>query len=170
MIPIRIWIALGVLAALAAGVLGYGHWRYNAGQADTQDAWNASIERGRAEIAKLKADAGKITVRTETVTVEKVRTVHEKGKTIVRQVPVYIPADSCALPGGFRVLHDAAARNEPVPESTVVADEAPVPAATVATVVAENYAGCHANAAVIEGWQAWAREQCARNPPAEGCR
>lgn len=170
--PIKAAIALALVALLAlAGwkVHSYGSARYKAGQASVQVKWDAANAKAQAEIAKLREAASRVTVRTETVYVDRVRTIREKGNEIVRNVPVYVPAGSPDLPAGFRVLHDAAAANQSLPASPGITDAAPASAQTVAATVAGNYAIAAENAARLTGLQDWVRQQCQANPPPEGC-
>ena len=147
-----------------AALLGYiGVRIYDAGQADTQKDWDSAIARGIIEVEKLKKKQVIVTTKIETVYVEKVRTVYEKGETIVKQVPVYVPADAPDLPGPLRVFHDAAAGNF-LPDASRIPDAAPVELATFAGTVASNYTQCHVNAVRLEGLQAWVREQQGLNP------
>src|SRR5690606_35052076 len=124
-----------------------------------QAEWDASIARGKAEVARLKSEAGKITVRTETEYVEVEKIIRVKGDTIVKQVPVYVPLDLPDLPGGFRRLHDAAASQESLPDTPTDDDGAPVSPQAVAATVADNYATCHQNAARLTALQGWVTEQ-----------
>jgi hypothetical protein len=108
-IPWQVWLAL----ALAFGVWRYGESRHADGAAEVRQDWVASVERGKAELARLKEQQGKVTVRTEVVYLDKVKVIREKGETIIQRIPAMVPADACLLPAGFRVLHDAAAANLP---------------------------------------------------------
>lgn len=170
--PIKAAIAVALALLLALGlwrVHSYGAARYAAGQADVQTRWNQSIERGRAEVERLRTAAGKVTVRTETQYIDRVRVIREKGDAIVREVPVFVPADSPDLPGGWRLLHDAAAAGGPVPAPAGIDDAAAVPAQAAAATVAGNYAIAHETAARLTALQDWVRQQCKANPPPEGC-
>ena len=158
-VPSWAWIGL---ALIAAGWF-YGHTRYNAGQADVQAKWDASVEKGKAEIARLQAQANRISTKIETKYLTRVETIRGATQTIVRQVPVFVPAGSCELPGGFRVLHDAAAQGY-VPDAARIPDAAPVPAQAVAGTVADNYGTCHETAERLIELQDWVREQKAANP------
>src|SRR5688500_17712040 len=104
-VPAWVWRAV---AFLAAGWY-YGHGQFNRGQADVQAQWEASIEKGKKEIERLKSEAGKVTVRVETKYFDRIKTIREKGETIVQKVPIYISRDLPELPGAWRVLHDGAA-------------------------------------------------------------
>lgn len=33
-------------------------------------------------------------------------------QTITKEVSIHVPSETCSMPGGFRVLHDALARGE----------------------------------------------------------
>ena len=170
--PIKAAIAAVVAILLALGlwrIHAYGEARYAAGQANVQAKWDKSVERGRKEVERLRAEAGKITVRTEVQYIDRVKVIREKGDAIVREVPVFVPAGSPDLPGGFRLLHDAAAAAGPVPDAAGIPDAAPVPAQAVAATVAGNYAIAHETAARLTALQDWVRQQCMANPPPEGC-
>lgn len=157
-IPWQVWLALAVGAAFYA----YGEHKESTGEtrgrAEVQARWNAAIERGKAELVKRKEKQGAVTVRVETKYVDRVKVIREKGQTIVRKVPVYVPAGSCDLPPGFRVLHDAAAANT-IPDPAGIPDAAAVPAQDAATTVADNYLTCHETAARLTALQEWVRGQ-----------
>lgn len=165
------WLVVAIIAGLIWWQLDdYGDRRYGEGQANVQGKWDAAVRRGEQELARLRAEAGKVTIKTETVYVDRIKTIREKGDAIVREVPVFVPADSCDLPGGFRLLHDAAASGGPVPAAAGIADAAPVPAQAATRSVAENYGTCHETAQRLTSLQDWVLEQCKANPPAEGCK
>lgn len=156
---IRYWWILAIVA-----VLGYAGVRiYDAGQADTQRKWDASAAKGRKLVEELKKKQVVVTTKIETVYVDKVRTVYEKGQTIVKQVPVYVPVDAPDLPGSVRVFHDAAAGGF-LPDASRIPDAAPVELATFAGAVASNYTLCHADAVRFAGLQEWVLEQQGLNP------
>lgn len=158
-VPAWIWVA----ALLLLAGWYYGHTRYNAGQADVQAKWDKATERGKAEVARLKSEAGKVTVRVETKYIDRVKTIREKGETIVQKVPVYISRDLPELPGAWRWLHDHAAEGS-LPGASVPADAAPVAPQDAASTVTANYAICLANAEQLRGLQEWVREQKRLNP------
>lgn len=164
-VPAWAWIAL---ALIGAGWL-YGHTCYNAGQADVQAKWDASVERGKAQVARLQAESNRVSTKIVTQYVDRVHVVKEKADAIVRQVPVFVPAGLPLLPGGFRLLHDAAATNEPVPVGSDAADGAPVAPQDVAATVAGNYATDHETAERLISLQDWVYRQCLNNPPPDGC-
>ncbi len=167
------WLYAVAALSVVAGVLLFGHMReregVQKGRQAVQAQWDAAVERGRQEVDRLKAEAGKVTTVVETKYVDRVVTIREKGDAIVREVPVFVPAGSCDLPGGFRLLHDAAAAAGPVPEAAGIPDAAPVSAQAATATVAGNYATCHENTARLTSLQDWVLGQCLVNPPPEGC-
>lgn len=164
------WVVLALLVAFISWrIHAYGAAKFKAGQASTQAKWDAAVERGRKEVERLRTAAGKVTVKTETVYVDRVKVIREKGDAIVREVPVFVPAGAAQLPGGFRLLHDAAAAGGPVPEAAGIADAAPVDAQAAASTVTGNYAEFHEVAQRLTSLQDWVLAQCKANPPPEGC-
>lgn len=157
-IPLWVW---AVIALVAAGWL-YGQHQYNAGRAATQADWDASVERGRQEVARLTAAAGRVTVKVETKTVEKIVTIREKARAIETVREVFVPVDSGTLPGGFRLLYDAALTGA-IPDPASIPDAAPVPIADVADTHARNAELCRIAYATVDGWQSWAAEQARLN-------
>lgn len=158
---------LAAVAILAALVFGWkkltNHYREQ-GRKEIQTQWDAAIEKGKAEIARIKAESGKVTTVTQVETVEKIKYIREKGDEIIKQVEVFVPvASRCAsLDGGFRVFHDAAAQNR-VPNPAEINNAAPTTPTDVATTVAENYKRCNIAYATVEQTQKWLIEQCRIN-------
>ena len=152
------WLLLA--CGITALVLGYFGW------ADHQQG--LGYDKAQAEYA---AQAKKVDTRREEVAppIEAAQIVVQERirivtQTIIKEVPVYVKADDCPMPGGFRVLHDAAADGE-VPDPTRIADAAPVPAQDVAATVADNYGTCLANAARLTGLQEWVNAQVGLKVP-----
>lgn len=52
LVPSWVWVAILLVGAGA----WYGQTRYNAGQADVQADWDAAVERGKAELAKIERE------------------------------------------------------------------------------------------------------------------
>lgn len=86
-------------------------------------------------------------------------------KTIVKEIPRYVKADACPVPGGFRVLHDAAANGQ-VPDAARIPYAAPAGVADVAETVASNYGTYHEVAARLRALQEWVNAQVSlKGPP-----
>jgi len=162
MLLARYW-KLVAFAGLIVAALAYGEWKERQGARERQALWDAAAtaeaQERRALEAELEGARSKVTVKVVTETVEVVRTVQVKGDTIVKQVPVYVPLDTPPLPGGWRLLHDAAARNEPLPAAPGGVAAEPVSAQDAAATVAANYAACHAELTKAVGLWNWATEQ-----------
>lgn len=150
-------LAVAVIAGLvyALGWLGgAGHELDRAKQLETKQLRQA-FEQGQA--------LGTVRDRVVTEYVDRVQVIEKTGRTIIKEVPVYVSeaADrACPVPAGFVRLHDAAAANVPPSGSAGPADEraAPVALSAVAATVAGNYTECHANAEQLRQLQAYVRE------------
>lgn len=158
-VPRWLWLVLGLFCC---GLL-YGHWRFNAGQADIQSKWDAQKAKDAAEIARLRLESGKVTERVVTKYVDRVQTIKVKGDTIVQKVPVYISRDLPELPPAFRWLHDHAAQGA-IPGPAIPADVQAVAPQDVANTVASNYTQCLATAEQLTALQEWVTEQKRLNP------
>lgn len=143
------WPALVALVVWLC-VLSYGANRFDAGAQSVVDA-QAIARTGKLEKQIVTND------RIVTQFVDRERVIYKTGETIIREVPIYVPDDSCSLPGGFRVLYDAAARGE-LPDPAEVAHARPVAAQAVAAGTVDNFTTCHANAAQLAALQSWIRE------------
>lgn len=154
-IPWQVYAA----GALFAVFWWYGRYSFDAGYAKAQ----AEIE---AEVKTITEERIVETVRVETVYVDRIKEVRVKGDEVVKVVEVFVPSDEY-FSGGFRLLHDAAARNA-IPDPTGIADAAPVAAQDAARTITDNYTDCNAYIEQINGWIDWAEAQCALNK--DGCK
>lgn len=149
-IPREIWYLLGIVVAL--------WFVYHKGQQSVQREWDASVERGREALSRLKERQITITkgvlVKREFVTKE----VRIKGDTIIQRVPYYIPADTPDLPCQFRVLHDAAASNS-IPGSPSCSDGDRVSVREATEVLTRNYTTFHLMAADLDSLRSWVTQQ-----------
>lgn len=160
LIPWQVYAGLALVVAFWL----YGNAEFRRGTREADERHRIADEAANARLAEQAAALATrqqaVTERVVTQYVDRVRTVREKAREIVKEVPIYVPADSCPLPAGFRVLHDAAAFGvPPVPDAAARADAAPVPAQTVAATVADNYGACRETAEQLKGLQAWLIQQ-----------
>lgn len=151
------WLAL---LLLAAALVGFGWVR---GAAHVQARWDAESAQQSLAAARVQARQAEATVKVVTQYVDRVKIVREKGAEIIKEVPVYVPAEAdaaCVVPRGFVRLHDAAAAGR-FPEPAGSADAAPagIALSAVAGTVADNYSRCHANAEQLMALQEWVRAQ-----------
>lgn len=130
---------------------------YHLGQDNIQVKWDASTAKGRKIVEHLKQNQGLITTKIVTQTVERVKVIHEKGEVRIQRIPVYIPVDSPDLPGGFRLLHDAAAANA-IPEDAGTFAER-VPLRTATETIDRNYQTCNKAIEELRGLRQWGLEQ-----------
>ena len=147
------------LIALAIALLGFGWVK---GAAHVQAQWDAAIQQQSLQVAALRQKQAEATVKVVTQYVDRVRIVREKGKTIIQEVPVYVPVEAdtaCTIHRGFVRLHDAAAAGElPGPAGDADAAAAGVTLSAVAGTVADNYQTCNENAEQLRALQEWVRE------------
>ncbi len=153
-IPLTAWAVAGGLFLF----WGYGHLQYRAGQENTQQKWDQSVKRGKTIVAQLKKEQGKVTIKYQTQYVDRVKVIHEKGKVIRDLIPTYIAADSCDLPPGFRLLHDAAASNS-IPGAPEGTNAAAVPVRVATKTITDNYESCHEVSERLVNLQGWVLEQ-----------
>jgi hypothetical protein len=150
------------LAALSAALVGFG-WVKGAGH--VQAEWDAAVQQQALNVAAIRERQAQATVKVVTEYVDRVRIVREKGDTIIKEVPVYVPVQAdaaCTINRGFVLLHDAAAAGE-LPEPARDADAAATDIAlsAVAGTVAANYRTCHENAEQLRALQAWVGQMLA---------
>lgn len=103
------WLAL---VLLAAALLGIG-WIKGAGYVQAQ--WDAAMQNQTLQVAAIRGRQAQATVKFVTQYVDRVRVVPEKGDTIIKEVPVYVPVQAdaaCTINRGFVRLDDAAASVE----------------------------------------------------------
>ena len=149
------WKLLILIALAAASVIGgcqYGESRVTA-------AWEAEREAEKLAAAQTIATRAEVTTQVVTQYVDRIQVVKERGKEIIKEVPVYVSsAVTCDLPGGFRVLHDAAAEGE-LPDPARVADAPAANVETAASTIIENYATYHELAEQLKALQSWVSQQ-----------
>ena len=150
------WLAL---VLLAAALIGFGWIK---GASHVQAQWDAAIQQQTLQAAAIRERQAQATVKVVTEYVDRVRIVREKGDTIIKEVPIYVPVQAdaaCTINRGFVRLHDAAAAGE-LPESARDADAAAagIALSAVAGTVATNYQTCHENAEQLKALQAWVSE------------
>ncbi|NPU91404.1 MAG: hypothetical protein HPY82_05765 [Gammaproteobacteria bacterium] len=128
------------IAGAPYAIFSWGHYQ---GAKQEAGRWEAEKAEHTRQLAESRAQNAENVPKVITEYVDRVQLVREKAKTIVKEVPIYVPSDAaCDLPGGFRVFHDATASGD-VPDPARIADAAPVEVEAVAATVAENYSTCH---------------------------
>ena len=151
-----------VLAVLGVALVGFGWIK---GASHVQAQWDAAIQQQALQTAAIRERQSQATVKVVTQYVDRVRIVREKGETIIKEVPVYVPVQAdaaCTINRGFVRLHDAAAAGD-LPEPARDADAAPagIALSAAAGTVAANYQTCHENAEQLTALQVWVSEMSA---------
>ncbi len=147
------------LAALGLALVGFG-WIKGAGHVQAQ--WDATVQQQALHATAVREEQAQATVKVVTEYVDRIRVVREKGDTIIKEVPVYVPVQAdaaCTINRGFVRLHDAAAAGAlPEPARDTDAAAADIALSAVAGTVATNYQTCHETAEQLRALQTWVRE------------
>ena len=147
------------MAALAVALTGFGWIK---GAEHVQAKWAAAAQEQVLQTATIRQRQAEATVKVVTQYVDRVRVVREKGETIIKEVPVYVPVQAdaaCTINRGFVRLHDAAAAGElPEPARDADAAAAGIALSAVAGTLAANYQTCHENAEQLRALQEWIGE------------
>ena len=147
------------IAALGVALVGLGWIK---GASHVQAQWDAAVQQQALQAAAARERQAQATVKVVTQYVDRVRIVREKGDTIIKEVPVYVPVQAdaaCTINRGFVRLHEAAAAGElPEPPGDADATSAGLALSAVAGTVAANYQTCHENAEQLRALQAWVSE------------
>jgi hypothetical protein len=144
-------VALLVVGAYLCG--GYG----------VQQAWTARVAELEAKVKAAEEQSQKVNTVIQERVVTKIKVVKENvyvNREIIKEVAGKQLDASCSLPKSTISLHDSASRNE-VAGRAAATDGTPseIKASQLLDRVVENYGSCHENAAKLEAWQEWYREQ-----------
>ena len=136
---------------------------YMFGSYGTEMAWRNRVAELEAKVKAAEEQSQKVNTVIETKVVEKIKVVKENvyvNREIIKEVAGKQLDASCSLPKSTVSLHDSASRNE-VAGRAAATDGTPseIKASQLLDRVVENYGSCHENAAKIEAWQEWYREQ-----------
>ena len=153
-IPFAAKIAIATIASAAL----FGSGLYLGNRMGAASCYQATIE---SQAHAIEAGIQQAVVSDQTVTkyVDRVQIVKEKGRTIIKEIPIYVQ-DTCILSGGFRLLHDSSANNE-LSDPARIADAETVSFETATKTIFENYEACHLNSETLSSLQQWVRQQSA---------
>lgn len=146
----------GLLAALgAAGWYLHHHW--------WQEGYAQRAAQDATALAKAQKQAKAITTRVVTLYVTHEKVIHDRGRTIIRKVPVYVTAHDnarCTVNTGFVSLWNDANRLS-VPLAATRADEAasPVLLSDIAAEHAREAQLYHETAERLRQLQSWTAQQ-----------
>jgi hypothetical protein len=146
------WLAIAALVAAFGAYCGFKG--YGIGMDKLRNAEAKALLQGARIVTARAVVTERIVlkylpaiVQTETIT-----------ETITKEVPIYVPSTAADLPGGFRLLHDAAATGS-IPDAARIPDAAAVAAQDVASTVAQNYGACRKDQLMLKGLQEWVAGQ-----------
>ena len=136
---------------------------YLFGSYGTEMSWRERVKELEAKVKIAEEKSQQVNTVIETKVVTKIKVVKENvyvNREIIKEVAGKQLDASCSLPKSTISLHDSASRNE-VSERAAATDGTPseVKASQLLDRVVENYGSCHENAAKLEAWQEWYREQ-----------
>jgi hypothetical protein len=128
-----------------------------------QSAWLARVAELEAKVKAAEEQSQKVNTVIQERVVTKIKVVKENvyvNREIIKEVAGKQLDASCSLPKSTISLHDSASRNE-VAGRAAATDGTPseIKASQLLDRVVENYGSCHENAAKLEAWQEWYREQ-----------
>jgi hypothetical protein len=128
-----------------------------------QQAWLARVAELEAKVKIAEEKSQQVNTVIQEKVVTKIKVVKENvyvNREIIKEVAGKQLDASCSLPKSTVSLHDSASRNE-VAERAAATDGTPseVKASQLLDRVVENYGSCHENAAKLEAWQEWYKEQ-----------
>ena len=128
-----------------------------------QSAWQARVAELEAKVKIAEEQSQKVNTVIQERVVTKIKVVKENvyvNREIIKEVAGKQLDASCSLPKSTVSLHDSASRNE-VAGRAAATDGTPseVKASQLLDRVVENYGSCHENAAKLEAWQEWYKEQ-----------
>ena len=146
---------------MAVGIsLGLG---WMAGSQHVQARWDTTKATQQRAVAEVQARQSEATVRVVTKYVDRVQVVRERGDTILKEVPIYVPVQAdaaCTVHRGFVSLHDAAAAGElPTAPGDPDAPAEGLALSAVAATVVTNYQICHENAEQLKALQGWIEQK-----------
>ena len=146
---------VGVVLLVVGAYLFGGH--------GVQQAWLARVAELEAKVKAAEEQSQKVNTVIQERVVTKIKVVKENvyvNREIIKEVAGKQLDSSCSLPKSTVSLHDSASRNE-VAGRAAATDGATseVKASQLLDRVVENYGSCHENAAKLEAWQEWYKEQ-----------
>jgi hypothetical protein len=128
-----------------------------------QQAWQARVAELEAKVKIAEEKSQQVNTIIETKVVTKIKVVKENvyvNREIIKEVAGKQLDASCSLPKSTISLHDSASRNEVAGRAAATDGTASeVKASQLLDRVVENYGSCHENAAKLEAWQEWYKEQ-----------
>lgn len=153
LVPASVWMGIAAGLVAMAALWAVDHNGYQRGAAAVQVKWDQERVAYAEALQKEKDRQATVVEKVVVEYRDRVKVIKEKGDEIVKAVPFFVRT-SCALPGGWRVLHDSAASGD-LPDDPDGAIAAAEPAESIAAIetVAANYSACRADQARLTALQ-----------------
>jgi hypothetical protein len=125
--------------------------------------WRERVKELQDKVKAAEEQSQKVNTVIEEKIVYKTKVIKENiyvNREIIKEVAGKQLDASCTLPNSTVSLHDSASRNEVAGRAAATDGTASkVKASELLDTVVQNYGACHENAAKLEAWQEWYREQ-----------
>jgi len=125
--------------------------------------WRDRVKELEAKVKAAEEQSQKVNTVIEEKIVYKTKVIKENvyvNREIIKEVAGKQLDASCTLPNSTVSLHDSASRNEVAGRAAATdGTSSKVKASELLDTVVQNYGACHENAAKLEAWQEWYREQ-----------
>lgn len=126
-------------------------------------SWRDRVKELEAKVKAAEEQSQKVNTVIEEKVVYKTKVIKENvyvNREIIKEVAGKQLDASCTLPNSTVSLHDSASRNEVAGRAAATDGTASkVKASELLDTVVQNYGACHENAAKLEAWQEWYKEQ-----------
>tara|TARA_B110000503_G_C7143390_1_gene411873 strand:- start:246 stop:839 length:594 start_codon:yes stop_codon:yes gene_type:complete len=134
------------------------------GAISNEQLWKLKVKEMEVLIAQKELASNIVTNTIVTKYVDRIKLVEGKIHEVIKKVPVYITKESdakCAIDNGFVLLHDAAASNTEISNTTRTfnAETSSIRISDVATTITQNYGSYHEVAEQLLSLQEWIRQQ-----------
>lgn len=150
--PLATLKALVVIALVA--LLSLAGWHYRGLVADREELTQQVATQ--AEVIHLIKRVNATTNEVLSNHVKTVTVIKERATNVQVEIEKLLPLESsCVLPPAWRVLHDSAALNVPVPTGPSEFAPRAVTPQEAARTIAENYEVCHINTEQLRALQHW---------------
>jgi hypothetical protein len=156
--PYKAVVMIAAEVLLLLGIATIGH---HMGVKSERASWEARQVAAVVDTAQKETKAAAAEVQVVTQYIDRVKVIHDKGATIIKEVPVYVTKkadDNCVITNGVVSVLDAAASGRDLPsvsESLTSANDSPsgIALSEVVEVEADNLTTCRATAEQVKAWQ-----------------
>lgn len=131
---------------------------YKMGQRDIRKEWAAAAAYGKQVVNQLQDDQKTNTVAALLNFKLQETKIHEKFRTITKEIPIYIPAES-KLPNGFLVLYNSSVSDIPLARPSEGMGTYSLALRDAAPIILRNNEACLLTSAKHESFWDWYMDQ-----------